>query len=133
MSHSIRLEFPSRQKVELRASYIACWVEVWVHKIYIFFLNIHWIIVSESRNYGYFIKLLLARDEFLKRASWICDGKIQVWQKELDSECLVMGNFVWLLIHLCDQYLLSICNVLGSLLGSGDIARNKANKVMALR
>lgn len=122
--------------VKLRASYIACWVEVWVysdHKIYIFFLSINWIIISKSRDYGYFIKLLLARDEFSKRASWICDGKIQVRQKELDSECLVMGIFVWLLIHLCDQYFSSICNVLGSMLGSGDIARNKADKVMALR
>ena len=34
------------------------------------------------------------------------------------------GISVWLLIHLCSKYLLSICSVSGSMLGSGDTTVN---------
>lgn len=40
-----------------------------------------------------------------------------------------MGLFVWLLIHLFSKYLSNICSVSGSVLGTGDTAVNKADKV----
>lgn len=56
-------------------------------------LNTNWTRFSESRDHGYFIKLLWARRQFSKRAKWTCDGNIQVWRKEWDGGCLVSGDF----------------------------------------
>lgn len=83
-SHNVCcVEFPSTFiLVKSRASCLGCWVEVWCYSDYknlSFLLNTNWIIFSESRDCGYFIKLLLVREGFSKRTNWICDGKIQVW------------------------------------------------------
>lgn len=75
------VEFPFRViLVKSRVSYIGCWWEFGPIQIKnpSFPLNTSWIIFYTLLNS---IKLLVAGQQFSKTASWICDGKIQAWQR----------------------------------------------------